>query len=264
MTKHYTLFLLITLAAMLGMLFVPPIPQDIHYHQFADQRSFFGIANFFDVLSNLPFLIVGLLGLIRLQRTTLAGGLQPMMIHYRVFFIGVLLTGLGSGYYHLHPTNMSLVWDRLPMTIAFMAFFSALLGESMSIKVGRRLLWPLIALGLISVVYWHFSEQAGRGDLRPYVLVQFLPILLTPYILLAFPSPFSKKVYLWYLVGFYVLAKLLELTDTFWFELTGVISGHSLKHLSAAIATYWMYHALMHRQPITRDKAHDGLVAGTQ
>lgn len=248
MSLHLKIFAFICVSAILGMAFVPPIPQDILYHNFADQRGGWGLPNLGDVLSNLPFVIVGLAGLWFLRGGVAAGGLAGLLVHYRIFFVGVFFTGIGSAYYHWMPDNQTLVWDRLPMTIAFMAFFSALVGESLSLRAGQRLLWPLLALGLLSVGYWHFTEQAGRGDLRPYALVQFLPILLTPYILLAFPSSFRSNRALWYLIGFYLLAKILEATDYFWFGLGEVISGHSLKHLSAALATYWMLHALKHRK----------------
>lgn len=250
MSIHIKIFALLCLTATVGIAFVPAIPQDIHYHTFADQRGFWGIPNFFDVLSNLPFVIVGAVGLWVLRSGVPAGGSAGLLLHYRIFFVGVLLTGFGSAYYHWAPDNYTLVWDRLPMTIAFMAFFSALVGESLSLRAGRQLLWPLIILGLISVVYWHFTEQVGRGDLRPYVLVQFLPIVLTPYILLAFPSPFRSNIHLWYLVACYLLAKVLEALDVFWFSFGGLISGHSLKHLAAALATYWLLHALLHRKII--------------
>lgn len=147
MTKHYALFALICLSALVGLALLGPLPQDPLYHQFADQRPLLGIANFLDVISNLPFVIIGLLGLGYLapgclRRGRPAGGLPPLLLHYRIFFVGVLLTGLGSGYYHLAPDNHTLVWDRLPMTIAFMAFFAALVGESLSLRAGRLLLWP--------------------------------------------------------------------------------------------------------------------------
>lgn len=245
---HLKIFALLGISAIIGMCFVAPIPQDILYHVFVDQRSVFGIPNTGDVLSNLPFILVGLLGLWHLRKGDSTGGVTGLLLHYRIFFVGVLLTGIGSGYYHLAPDNQTLVWDRLPMTIAFMAFFSALVGESLSVRAGQRLLLPLLVLGFASVGYWHFTEQLGRGDLRPYALVQFLPILLTPYLLLAFPSPFRSNRPLWLLVFFYVFAKVLEATDHFWFNLGEIISGHSLKHLSAAFATYWMLHALQHRQ----------------
>lgn len=248
MSLHLKIFALICVTALIGISFVPALPQDVLYHDFADRRSFLDIPNFFDVLSNLPFVMVGLLGLWALRGGVTSGGKAGLLLHYRIFFIGVLLTGFGSAYYHWAPDNHTLVWDRLPMTVAFMAFFSALVGESMSLRAGQRLLWPLLLAGFFSVAWWHFTEQAGRGDLRPYVLVQFLPIVLIPYILLAFPAPFRSNRAIWYLIVCYLLAKVLEALDVYLFDLGEIISGHSLKHLSAALATYWMLHALLTRQ----------------
>lgn len=244
---HLILIFVISLVAITGAFLAPPIPQDLDYHLFADQRDFYGVPNAFDVLSNMPFIIVGVLGLILLRNGAGKGGLPELLWHYRIFFFGVLLTGFGSSYYHWQPDNSTLFWDRLPMTIGFMAFFSLLIGESISVRAGRWLLLPLLTLGVGSVMYWHWTEMSGKGDLRFYILVQFLPILLTPYILLFFRSQFSENSKLWWLVGFYLLAKLLELTDHLWFDLTGMISGHSLKHISAAAATYCMVLALRER-----------------
>lgn len=234
---------LVLVAAFLS----PPIPQDLDYHMFADQRDAYGVPNAFDVLSNIPFVIVGLLGLRLLSGGVGPGGLPQLLWHYRIFFLGVLLTGVGSAYYHWRPDNATLFWDRLPMTIGFMAFFSLLVGECISVRLGRILLLPLLVIGVGSALYWYWTEMTGSGDLRFYLLVQFLPIVLTPYILLFFPSTLTEKFWMWWLTGFYVLAKVLEMTDRFWFDLTGVVSGHTLKHLVAAAATYCLYLALCQR-----------------
>ena len=102
---------------------------------------------------------------------------------YRLFFVGVVLTGFGSGWFHWQPNNQTLIADRLPMAIAFMALTSALVGESFHATLGRRLLWPLQLLGVASVLWWGYSEHLGRGDLRLYVLVQFVPMLILPVII---------------------------------------------------------------------------------
>lgn len=245
---HLFIILLISITAVLVIVLLPPIPQDLDYHIFADQRDAYGVPNAFDVLSNLPFVIVGLLGLKLLSGGVGAGGLPQLLWHYRIFFLGVLLTGAGSAYYHWRPDNATLFWDRLPMTIGFMAFFSLLVGESISLRLGRMLLLPLLVIGVGSAAYWYWTEMSGRGDLRFYLLVQFLPMILTPYILFFFPSALTEKSWFWWLTGFYVLAKLLEMTDRFWFDLTGIVSGHTLKHLAAAAATYCMYVAVCRRQ----------------
>lgn len=246
---HAAIALVIAIIAVVLVFASPPIPQDLDYHVFADQRDVYGVPNAFDVLSNIPFVIVGLMGLKLLSKGVGSGGLPPLLWHYRIFFLGVVLTGVGSAYYHWRPDNASLFWDRLPMTISFTAFFSLLLGECISVRLGRIILIPLLLLGSGSAFYWCWTESLGQGDLRFYLLVQFLPMVLTPYLLLFFPSALTDKSWFWWLVAFYVLAKVLELTDRFWFDLTGVVSGHTLKHLAAAVATYCMYQALRHRQP---------------
>jgi hypothetical protein len=213
---------------------MPPIPQDPAYHRFADPRTLLGIAHFWNTLSNLAFLIVGGLGIRQVMSRPLAGGLPELRSAYLIFFSGVALVALGSGYYHQHPTNERLVWDRLPMTIALMAFFALVVGERIGIVAARRLLWPLLAAGIAAVLYWSITETHGHGDLRPYVLVQFLPLLLVPVILVLFPSRFSREVYLWAMLLAYAASKAAELQDEALFRVLGVFSGHTLKHLLAA------------------------------
>ena len=231
------------------MTLMPRVAQDPAYHRFADQRTLLGIPHFADVLSNLPFIVVGVLGLRTLIPGCPSGGLTELMPAYRAFFAGMVLVGLGSIYYHFDPTNATLVWDRVPMTISFMAFFAAIVGEHLSPKLGRRVLWPLIILGLGTVLYWRLTEAVSRGDLRPYGLVQFLPLTLMPLILLRHPSRLRGTRYLWAVLAAYALAKGVEAADERIFRLTGFISGHSLKHLLAAGGGYAFLMALRRRHP---------------
>src|SRR5262245_7997666 len=167
----------------LGVVFcLPPIPQDLSYHAFADDRTMLGVPNFLYVASNLPFLVVGALGLWVLLRHDAVRPDGPVLERAErwpllVLFAGVLLTVFGSPYYHLAPDNDRLVWDRLPMTVAFMGFFASMIGERISVRAGTWLLWPLVWLGLVSVFNWHASEQREAGDLRLYGFVQFYPLV---------------------------------------------------------------------------------------
>ncbi len=237
--------------AIVVVAFMHPIPQDPAYHDFADTRTLFGIPNFWNVVSNLPFILVGLPGLVLLVgRAVPPGGLPELRLAYLVFFAGVLLTGFGSGYYHLAPSNETLVWDRLPMTFAFMAFFSIIIGEYLSTRAARIALWPLVVTGILTVVYWHVTESAGHGDLRPYALVQFLPMVVIPMILLTFRSRLGGSGYLWAMIAFYVASKIAEHYDAQLFAAPGGVSGHSLKHVLAAIGTLFIYIALRRRRPV--------------
>lgn len=242
------IMLAIIAVAIIAIFSIDPIAQQLSYHDFADQRRMLGVANFFNVLSNLPFVIVGVMG-IRLVALRLAtGGLPELQPMYLAFFVGVFLTGFGSAYYHYHPDNQTLLWDRLPMTIAFMALFSAIIGEYISTRLAAKLFVPLLVFGAASVVYWYVTEQAGHGDLRAYALVQFLPVLLIPLTLWLFESRLNNDKYIWGVIGAYAASKLMELFDAGLYNAFGLLSGHSLKHLTAAFGTLIFYWALKERR----------------
>jgi hypothetical protein len=226
-----------TLLAIAGALLAPAIPQDPAYHRFADRSTHFGVPNFWNVASNLPFLLVGLAGIRELYRGKPAI-VPELRTGYLLFFMGIALIGPGSARYHLAPDNAGLVWDRLPMTLAFMAFLAVVIAEYISVPAGRKLLWPLVVAGLASVIYWRVSEAWGQGDLRPYALVQFLPMLLIPLILLMFRPSFTGSACLWAMLGAYGAAKLAEFLDEPVFRTLYPLSGHALKHLLAAFGVY--------------------------
>jgi hypothetical protein len=248
MRARLVVLISVTLALILATAFVPRIPQDANYHNFADQRAFFGIPHFFDVISNVPFFFVGLWGLLITARRVH----DAERCAYFTFFAGVVLTCFGSAYYHWGPNNQTLVWDRLPMTIAFMGLLSAIISERIDRGLGMRLLAPLVLLGLASVIYWNRTELAGAGDLRPYVLVQFGTLLLIILILLLFRPRYTGTRYFIYAFGFYVLAKIFELLDGPIYHTLRVLSGHTLKHLAAAAAIACIAVAVKRRTAIER------------
>lgn len=234
--------------SIVGAFFLEPIAQDPNYHLFADTRMWGVIPNAADVLSNVVFIFVGLAGLWSSFLKQPQGHLSNLRWIYRILFIGIFLTGLGSGYYHWAPNNSTLVWDRIPMTIAFMALFAMIIGEQISEELALTIFGPVIVLGIFSVAYWHFTEQKGIGDLRMYALVQFLPLLLIPLLLLLYPSPFKSNGSIWLALGFYALSKGFEYYDRAIFELGFGFSGHSIKHISAAVGTGCVLWATKHRQ----------------
>jgi hypothetical protein len=232
---------LLTLLAILVTTNLARIPQAPEYHRFADQRVFFGIPRFLDVVSNLPFVVFGCLGLRSLLRRGAPG--KGAVIEdererriYLVFYLGVVLTGFGSAYYHLQPDHERLVWDRLAMTVAFMSLLASVIAERISIRAGLLLLFPLLVTGGGTVLYWIVSENAGVGDLRPYVLVQYYPVVLIVLLLWFFPSRYDKSGHILGMLAFYGLAKIFEVSDKEIFSLGQVVSGHTIKHLFAAMA----------------------------
>lgn len=225
-----------------------PIPQSQAYYQFADDRSFFGIPNFLDVISNLPFLLFGIYGLLHFRNNTPSGSLDSLRYAYLTFFVGASLVAFGSGYFHLNPNDATLFWDRLPMTVSFMSFVAIIVGEYHNEAIARKLLVPLLFLGVFSVVWWWFTNNNDGGDIRIYILVQFLPMLLIPFIVWLYPPTLEPNSYVWGLMGMYGLAKILELLDKPIFQILKVISGHSLKHLAAALGVLIFAMGLVRRR----------------
>jgi len=151
--------------------------------------------------------------------------------------VGAILIGFGSGYYHLDPANERLLWDRLAMMLAFMAWFAAIVGERVSPRVGLRLLPLFLAAGLGSVAWWGWSEARGIGDLRFYLLVQLIPVLLVPLLLRLYPPRYSGDRAILAVIGLYLLSLLFDLGDRAVFGFSGGrVSGHTLKHVIAAVA----------------------------
>jgi hypothetical protein len=246
--------LLIALAGISAIFTFPPIPQDQSYFLFADIRSLGGIPNFGDVISNIPFPLVGILGLLALRKhwKDKTRFIHPAeAVPFLVAFIGLILLGPCSAYFHWAPANDTQAWDRLPMTLVFMAFFASIIAERIDLKSGLTLLPVLLAAGIGSVIYWSVTESHGQGDLRPYALVQFLPVLIIPVILLLFKPLYTGGRHLIALIAWYGLAKVFEWLDVWIYAFTHhLVSGHTLKHLAAAVGIYGLVKYIQVRQKI--------------
>jgi hypothetical protein len=218
------------IGGLAATIFIPPILQDQSYHRFADGRSWRGIPNFGDVASNLPFVIVGALGLLGLGRFRFRHPVDRVM--WGVFFTAQLLTGLGSAWYHAAPDDARLVWDRLPLTVVIMSLVAIVASERVSPRFGWMIFGPLLMFGLFSIQIWHMS-----GDLRLYAVVQFGAILCLPPMLVFFPPAYTGGAGYAAALGFYALAKVGETFDAAIFHAAGhAVSGHTLKHLLAGAA----------------------------
>lgn len=219
------------------MIVTPAIPQSEEYHNFADQREFFGIPNTLNVVSNFPFLVVGLVGLILLFRgdhfqLSSAGEFWG----WTCFFIGVAAVAFGSSYYHLKPNDTTLVWDRLPMTVAFTSIVAIFIIERVDERKGTLSIIPLLLAGVVSILYWSFFD-----DLRPYALVQYVPCIAIPIMAILLPAMYTHSSYWLWAAGFYLLAKVEEAIDKPIYGWTHhVVSGHTLKHLCAAMVPLFL------------------------
>ncbi len=247
---------MVTAMGIVATLAIPRFDLPPSYHDFADKRVIAGIPYFGDVLSNLAFVVVGIYGI----GATLAHRQhfhhRWEMAPYLVLFAGFVMTGFGSGYYHLSPDDARLFWDRLPMTVGFMGLVSALIAERISVRAGTWTMPLLLAGGAASLVYWRWSVQVGSSDLRPYAFVQGYTFVAALLLLLMFPARYSRSRDFLVAFGFYFAAKVFEMSDKTVFDLTGhAISGHTLKHISAAVGGYWLARMLTIRERIRSNTA---------
>jgi hypothetical protein len=222
--------------SLVGLQLLPPIPQYQDYHQFADQRAWLGIPNFWNVTSNIPFVAVGAAGLWRFHK-------NPTIV---VIFSGILLTGFGSSFYHWDPTDSTLFWDRLPMTLCFMAILAVTIEDRVDGRLGAALLWPLVTIGVFSLLLWRWTD-----DLRLYAWVQFFPCLALPLLFVLFPPRHTGTIYWLIAAALYALAKLFEFYDREIYSALVVVSGHTLKHFAAAGACFAVLRYFQVRRPIT-------------
>lgn len=233
---------LVTLAVVTEtvLLFFDPMTQSQSYYNFADQRPILGVPDFFNATSNLAFAVMGAMGLWSVF-TGLAGLRRGERWTFGAFFGGALLMAFGSGWFHLWPSKETLVWDRLAMALTFMAFLSAMISERISPRAGAVLLLPLMAAGAASVVYWGKHDNLG-----PYYMVQGFSLLSMLYIGPAFKWQHIPTRDLFIALSWYALAMALDLRDKQVFDLIcgELLSGHTIKHLSAAMGICWMVRTL--------------------
>jgi hypothetical protein len=211
-------------AAAVALIVHGPIAQPQAYHAFADSRSFAGIPWALNVLTNVPFAIVGLWGLYR-GRTSAA---------WRTFDVTLVLTAFGSAYYHLAPDDARLVWDRLPIALACAALLAAVYEQASAARGGAVRLAVLCAAAVASVVWWQYTD-----DLRPYLLLQGAPLVLVPLWQWRAGRSSRERILFGVAIACYVAAKAFEALDRPVFEALGV-SGHSLKHLLAAVGAAFL------------------------
>ena len=253
--SQYLIIGILSVGMVLIPIFMPPISQSVDYHQFADQRVYFGIPNFLNVVSNIFIFFPGLIGLILLIRSrelllqvTFIRSLERWP--YFILFLSVIMASLASTYYHLAPDNARLVWDRFPIAIGIVTLLSTVLIERINANIGFISLPCLILFGVGSVIYWDWSEQFGLGNLNYYIVVQFYSILAIIVFSKYFSSRYTRGAGIYVVIILYALAKLAETLDHEIYSLGHVISGHSVKHLFVGMAVFWIVHMLQNRRPL--------------
>lgn len=218
-----------------------------HGHPFADARVLWGLPNAMDVLSNLPLMGAGALGLWALssRRVALETG---WALH--VFFAGLLLSGVGSAGYHANPTSLGLVADRMGMAVAFAGALSLAVAE----RVGARPVAGVLSLTLVTALVSAVLPLT-HDNVLPWSVVQFGGVAAMAWAACCRPVSGAIGVRLGALIALYALAKVLETGDAAVFHATGeCVSGHSLKHVAAALAAAPVL-AAMKRLPLRQNPA---------
>jgi hypothetical protein len=222
-----------TVVCIAAAFLLPPIPQPLSYHDFADRRTIFGVPRFFDVASNVAFFAAGMLGLgiVAARRAAFAStaGRWP----YVAFFAGLALVSIGSAYYHLAPDNARLVWDRLPITTTLAGLLLSQVADRVSVRAANAMLLPAVVVGAASVWFWQATD-----DLGPYGIAQGYAAIATLWIAIAFPSRYTRGSDLYWAFACFVVAKVCETYDEAIYRWLHVASGHTLKHLAAAAAGF--------------------------
>lgn len=228
---------IITIGAIVALALHGRIAQLPHYHEFADQSALFGIPHAADVLSNAGFALVAIWGWLSLWPHRAGDQLRAGWPGYRLFLIGLMLTAFGSAAYHLAPDNAHLIWDRLPIALVCAGLLVGVRGDT---QPGLRTNIEAIALALYavaSVAWWVWTDGTGADDLRPYLLLQILPLILIPLWQVIYRAPRTDRIAFGAAMALYVAAKAAELLDHEIAHATGFVSGHTLKHLIATGAT---------------------------
>ncbi|SET01545.1 hypothetical protein SAMN05216326_10958 [Nitrosomonas marina] len=257
--RRLILLLIFSFAVVLLAVSMPPTSQPQAYHQFADQRLLFGIPNFMNVISNLAILLSGSAGLLFLWRSyrRLNECQQQCFLTtaeyfpYLLVFVSAVMVVPGSAYYHWEPDNASLLWDRLPIALGVTALLAAVLSERIHPKLGTGFLPILALMGMASVIYWYLGELRGIGNLNFYIVIQFYSLLLIVLLSILLPSRYTHGNEIIRVIGFYALAKLAETFDHEIYNLIGIVSGHTVKHLLAAWAIWLIVRMLQRRVPVS-------------
>ncbi|KAI3955270.1 hypothetical protein MKW98_020903 [Papaver atlanticum] len=236
------------LCFLILMLLAPKIPHSPNHHRFSDMRNFLGVPNTLNVITNFPFLIVGVLGfVICLQGSIFVISLRGEVWGWAFFYAGIVGIAFGSAYYHLKPDDNRVVFDRLPMMVVYASLLSIFVIERVGERTGVMCLCSALMLALVSIAY-----ERSFDDLRLCMMFQLIPSIVIPALAFMFPPKYTHSRYWFWAAGVYLLAKLEAFADMKIYGLDHyIISGHSLEHLCLVMVPVLLSIMLMYRSTRT-------------
>jgi hypothetical protein len=233
----------LTLATLVGLLAWGPVPLDANVHHYADQRRWLGLPNAGNVLANLPLLLVGLWG----WRVTLASGWpEPLRRAWAGFHACVVGGSAIAAIYHVAPTPAGYVLAQMAMSGAFVLLTLGMLAERVHDRFGANPGATAAALvGIATLAALASGVATGSGaDLRPFLLLQLIPVLLIPAGALSLPGTHTRPADWLLMLVAYAAAQGFDLADAAIHAATGWIGGHALMHLAlAGVAAQLAYRA---------------------
>ena len=242
------IYIVSTVLLIIAALWYGKVEQAQSYYLFADDRTFFGIPNGLDVMSNLAIVYPGVIGLMLVYERQKNGHEYRDPIEQTIqycLFLGMVLTFLGSVWFHLNPNDSTLVWDRLAMTVVMACYCSLIIADRYSIDLAKRIHFPLISIGLLSVIYWEYS-----GDLRPYFFFKMQPVILVAILLVYGKKTYDRAADYIISMSLVLVATLTENIDKIIFDNLDIISGHTMKHIIAGISLWWIMRMIQKRKLI--------------
>ena len=228
-------------------LFYGPISQPQEYHDFADDREILGVPNALDVMSNLAIIYPGVVGLAFIHESRNRTQVSEDEISIQItLFSGMILTFAGSVWFHLDPTDSTMLWDRLGMSVVIGSCISLLIHDMWDRNLAAKIHLPIIIASIVSVLWWPVFD-----DLRVYFIVKHHPFILFPIFLLCGRRIYDKVSGYYWGLSMFLLATIFEFADQQIFEITGIISRHTLKHIAAGIGLWFLMVMIRDRELIS-------------
>ena len=239
--RRITLAVLAALITLTGLALIAwgPVPAGALTHQHADNRSWLGIPNAANVLVNVPIFWCAAWGWCA---TRTSPWTRSLRLPWQGFHLWVMLASLLAAMYHAAPSDAGYIASHVCSAGAALMLSFGLMAERLDRRWGAMTSCVLAALVVVAIgVASDYEQRLGGGiDVRPFLLLQAVPLLLVVAGTLRLPPDRPRRSAWVVLLALYAGARLLEWADAPVFTITGWISGHTLMHACTGLIVAWM------------------------